>query len=695
MGLSEAVASESAAGARNRSRTIGALCATLLGLAVCLAFGARQAAAAESCGNEATRVGPSADLPDCRAYEMVSPVEKAGQDVVASPVFGFDSVPVISMDGEVVAFESYGAFAEPHSNGVISNYLARRGSGNWQTEQISPPIEPNPSLNTAAAEAYTPDFAMSAILGPWNPPLVPGASPGTSNLYLRDNSDGSLRLVSAGAPPELGQEEWAPVAVSADGSHVIFGANGVELTPDASETTSPFLYDWDTATETVTLEARLPDESVSPAPVTLAGQTGFGGSFNPAHPISSNGSHVFFETLGHEGTQQVFVRVDGSSTQEVSESQRTPAATAHPSHLQLATNDGGLAFITSSELLTDDATTGEIGEDLYRYDVATEQLTDLTPDAAEEGVGGARVQGVLGGSGDGSRIYFVAQGVLATGATAGENNLYLWTEGEGTEFIATGTGEFARNWSPSNRASRVTPDGMHLAFTADNSLTGYPNEGRPEIYLFDAGSGELVCASCHPGGVPALLGAAIEGRTENIGFLSRNLSDDGRFVFFNTNEALVPRDTNNGEDAYEFDSTTGQVSLISTGTSAQGEMFTDASPSGRDALILTRKQLVGVDQDENVDSYDARIEGGIAAQNPGPPAPPCSSATECREPGFLPAPPVAASANLFGSGNVKAKKKKHKNTCKAKHKRAHKKHPRANGSKKAKKCKRSHRRAGR
>jgi Tol biopolymer transport system component len=427
--------------------------------------------------------------------------------------------------------------------------------------------------------------------------------------------------------------------------------------------------------------------------VTLAGQTGFGGAFNPAHPISSNGSHIYFETLGHGGTQQVFVRIGGQTTQEVSASQRNPAATAHPSRLQFASNDGVLAFITSSELLTEDATTGEIGEDLYRYDVGTEQLTDLTVDPAEEGEGGARVQGVLGGSTDGSRIYFVAQGVLATGATAGENNLYLWTQGQGIEFIATGTtsSAFVNNWSPSNRASRVTPDGMHLAFTADNSLTGYPNEGRPEIYLFDAGSGQLVCASCHPGGVPALLGAAIEGRTENIGLLSRNLSNDGRFVFFNTNEALVPRDINNGEDAYEYDSATGQISLISTGTSTQGEMFTDASPSGRDALILSRKQLVGIDQDENVDSYDARIEGGIAAQNPGPPAPPCSSTGECREVGVLPPPPVPGSSNLFGPGTLKPKKQ---SSCNAKKKRAHGRPARVH-RKKAKKCKRASRRAGR
>ena len=43
---------------------------------------ASSASAEETCPNAELRVGPSAGLPDCRAYEQVSPVEKGGRDAV-------------------------------------------------------------------------------------------------------------------------------------------------------------------------------------------------------------------------------------------------------------------------------------------------------------------------------------------------------------------------------------------------------------------------------------------------------------------------------------------------------------------------------------------------------------------------------------------------------------------------------------
>ena len=94
------------------------------------------------------------------------------------------------------------------------------------------------------------------------------------------------------------------------------------------------------------------------------------------------------------------------------------------------------------------------------------------------------------------------------------------------------------------------------------------------------------------------------------------LTDDGRHVFFSTAEALVPQDINGKIDVYEYDAPSGTVHLITTGTERSDSYFMNASPSGDDALFLTRAQLVGADADNNYDLYDARVDGGFPEPPP-------------------------------------------------------------------------------
>ena len=134
---------------------------------------------------------------------------------------------------------------------------------------------------------------------------------------------------------------------------------------------------------------------------------------------------------------------------------------------------------------------------------------------------------MIGASEDGTSVYVVANGVLAAGASPGNCklnhaedegyagaacNLYLvhfdgssWT----TTFIARLSGEDEPDWRTRDlgrMTARVSPNGRYLAFMSLVSLTGYDNtdavSGQPdlEVYLYDAGSGRLVCVSCNPTG---------------------------------------------------------------------------------------------------------------------------------------------------------------------------------------------------
>ena len=183
--------------------------------------------------------------------------------------------------------------------------------------------------------------------------------------------------------------------------------------------------------------------------------------------------------------------------------------------------------------------------------------------------------------------------------------------------------------------------------------------------------------SCNPSGAPATSEAYLAGNPSIVAapgrnvFLTRNLSADGSRVFFQTREALVQRDKNEQTDVYEWERkgaggsggcssasasfserSGGCLYLISTGESGDPSYFGDASADGNDVFFFTRQSLVGQDRDENDDLYGARVDGGIAAQNPPPPA-------SCTGEGCLgpvdPSPVFGApsSGTFAGTGNLK------------------------------------------
>jgi hypothetical protein len=368
-------------------------------------------------------------------------------------------------------------------------------------------------------------------------------------------------------------------------------------------------------------------------------------------------------------------------TVDVSVSQRLRAnpAAIRPVRYWGASTDGSKVFFTSKAELTENAYTGPAGNasNLYEYELSSEpgqpgRLTDLS---VEESGDGAGVLGVVQISEDGQYVYFVAEGALAAGATAGRPNLYVSHDGGTPMFIATLVAGDTGDWEnglltpadeagPEVNTAVVNPSGTRLAFMSGASLTGYDNqqaahgdcegEGQGgacrEVFLYDAESQRLVCASCNPTGARPVGPSSSGPLNRAIGlYRPRNLLENG-VLFFESSDALVPNASNAHKNVYEYEN--GHVYAISDVTGGYESFFLDASPSGNDVFFATADQLLERQgTGNNLVVFDARINGGF----PTPASvEPCTSGEGCR-PAQTPKPEgsgVPPTSTVSGPGNL-------------------------------------------
>ena len=467
-----------------------------------------------------------------------------------------------------------------------------------------------------------------------DPALVPGEPRGPLNLFVRTNATNTFQLVNV-TPASAVAADATLDNGSADLSHVVFNEVGA-LTPGASATVSN-LFEWNNGQVTL---------------IAVGGKLGGAAQFGAGriyNAVSADGSVVFYT----DATGNLNMFKNGVSTQ-IDRPQGGSGPGGGGSY-QIAGTSGSVVYFTDGD--TAGLTAGTVpgsGANLYAYDTNTNTLTDVTGNQAS-----AIVDGVVGTSGDGSYVYFVAEGPLAAGATAGQENLYVVHNLGAPTFIATLNGNDGSDWNGQYTA-RVTPDGKSLAFNSTNSLTGYDNTdakaGSPdnEVFLYNAPANSLVCASCNPTGVrpigpssidPIEAGLLSGGNT----YLSRSLSDDGSRLFFDSSDAITPRDNNTAQDVYEWEN--GNARLISTGTDNDKSLFVDASATGNDVFFVTRQQLVRQDGDGGFDLYDARVNGGFPVPSS---TAPCSG-DSCK-PGATPAPPSPSRGNelVLRSGQPQA-----------------------------------------
>lgn len=660
-----------------------------------------------ACSNVAWRTGLSAVLADCRAYEQVTPAQKDfGPNIILGSA-------ISSIDGESTVYNTGGPLPNATAGPYFSDNRASRTSSGWVSHSISPPQAPSTQLGALGVFPYyhalKPDLSKAVVVSA-NPPLTPDALEFTPNLYLQELNPTGFSLLSPAGNAIVSQLAYG--GSSADWSYQYFAATTPQ-TPDAPpESTINNGQVYGIKDGQIYLVGILPDGSIPNSAKFPRATSTDSRQTKVMHMVSEDGTRVFFQAGSsfNEAGTTLFLRINAGQpevasdpsghcvavtlacTVMVSASEKTNGAGPGgadpngpmPIEYQEASADGSRVAFTSASELTNDAYTGrngfgestDLGSDLYVYDQTAGELTDISVDGnPADGSTGAKVLGVLAASEDLSKIYFAASGDLTGSAVSGEANLYLWDDGS-LAYIATldptldeanwaGPDGLAVAWS-----SRATPDGRFLAFNSVKPLTGFDNvdaeTGIPDrqVFLFDSQDAQLVCASCNPSGSAPIGESAISGISATSGLgggfnMPRNLSVDGKRVFFNSLDALVPRDSNRKRDVYVYED--GKVSLLSSGTGSGGK-FMDASPTGNDAFFITDQQLVPQDRDGLVDLYDARVGGGFA---PTDGVSSCS-AEACRPPVALPPESANPSSATFIGPRGRANRRR-KHACKRHH----------------------------
>lgn len=513
------------------------------------------ASASEGCENEVRRVEQgSTFLPDCRAYELVTPPASAPSPIPlkyfgGEPAFEgtMTSVPegtepeyagagveiktltptlrdtAAAPDGNIFVLES---LEQPGPSLALCGCVSRRTSEGWVGEDPLPPISPVTvlCLGSATMDAWSPDIEKTVIAvggegercGHAEPPLAPGEEPGEldsnqQNLFLRDAA-GHYQLLDRAPPGVIPKNRLA--AISADGSHVLFESNSplTEDTPPATpylagrgeEINDINIYIWDAAEPRILhVLTVLPNGQVSHGP-------GEGGAYLAG---SMNSLH------GGRNPEQIFQEAN------IGEQGMTQSAEAN---YAISADGERVLFYAGGHTIEGEAQGNYRGGGLYLRERPTaeeslaHECTEAEQTAEPEKACTIQVdlnQGGSGESGDGqfqwanaqaTKIFFTDEERLTPGSTAQEGSPDLYEYDLDKPLGERLTDLTVNKSEPADvrGVSGVSEDGSYVYFAAKGALTGAQQNSQGATALTPAtGAGTLTSGSKVVTGVGTTSGA--------------------------------------------------------------------------------------------------------------------------------------------------------------------------------------------
>src|SRR5665213_2106083 len=522
----------------------------------------------ESDVNPETGVPFSTQLPECRAYEMVSPPLKNGSPLTAASyqvVAAGSIVNRVGSEGSTVLIQSTGDWPggeQPANNNLLTSqaseavrYRVTRGESGWGFKPEVPPASDLQEYETFATPKEA-DMSPNGIWGGF------GFSPSEQQLSIFGGNFNFYFLEPSGALAEVGPS--APLGAISFGGYGSTGPGG------ASTDLSRMLFDLS--------EFRWPFDQTKlslsgPGIPSLyeyigTGHTGEGTDVPTLVGVDNTGALI--SQCGAEpggGYVAVLQGASAPETRAISGGGSTVFFTA------LASGPGCLAGSGGGPLVNQVfARIGEPGTGAAAGSAVTVNVAASPACASSDSCNVTKAVSYQGASKDGSKVFFTSEQPLVAGDTDTTNNLYeCRLPGDSGAALArvavvNPCPNLVRVSAPVSGGGAgvqsvvvVSQDGSHVYFIASGALTGAnaegasPTVGKENLYVWQEPS------SAHPQGRTAFIATLPSAPGE------AQATPDGESLVFTSSADLTADDTSTVSQVFLYEARHETLIRISRG----------------------------------------------------------------------------------------------------------------------------------
>lgn len=595
------------------------------------------------------------DPPPGRAYERVSPADKPS-GAMAGLSGELYAMPGRAADeGDRLAYGGLASMGDQNWSGPLNPMMfGERTATGWRSRTVmrsgdygDTPTEFN--LHEARSSWLSRDggslvFGTGKPLGWFSSTALPGA-------YRADGVNAPTWLTEPADEIAPAVGGVATTVTAADDNRVVVFESTARLTADVPAGTRAI---YARRGDTLEVVSRLPDGTVAPGgnAYLANGNNGTNAAGPPARQfrnhVAGDGRYVLFVHGGTHQTGRLYVRdLEQGVTRQLAGTGTGIADAANlisswgistsPARVDVQTIPNGTVYGARTGPRAFFAPIAPAGSPrvVYEADLQTGTVAQRT----------AITGPPLALSADGRRMLFLGPPSTPTGSSApstGDWTLRYWDADHPTTSEAVGTITHSATTAPYGliHAYESSADGNTWLFTAIGSLDpDHPNATPTtrQLYRWTVGAGTPTCLTCEPvDGVARTSGVnlSVQDSVSSEGFLTpttamssstnvmktniaqppHGLSQDGRWLLFDSPDRLVPEDENDVRDVYLWDrdgGSGGQLQLVTSGQGSTPSWALDLSPDGTNAFFTTRDSLVSGDTDGAYDVYTARIGGGF------------------------------------------------------------------------------------